>query len=95
MPQAIAPILPLPVDVAAQIKASAAITSLCGVVIGLVENSLDAEATKIEANVDFRRGTCIVEDDGHGIAPSEFSHSGGLGKPHRMQCANTIYHGLY
>lgn len=95
MPQAIAPILPLPVDVAAQINASAAITSLCGVVIGLVENSLDAEATKIEANVDFRRGTCIVEDDGHGIAPSEFSHSGGLGKPHRMQCSITIYHGLY
>lgn len=84
MPQAIAPILPLPVDVAAQIKSSAAITSLRGVVIGLVENSLDAWATKIEVNVDFRRGACIVEDDGHGISPSEFSNYGGLGKPHRM-----------
>lgn len=84
MLQAIAPILPLPVDVAAQIKSSAAITSLGGVVIGLVENSLDAGATKIEANVDFRRGACIVEDDGHGISPSEFSDCGGLGKPYRM-----------
>lgn len=92
MPQAIAPILPLPIGVAAQIKSSAAITSLCGVVIGLVENSLDAGAKKIEANVDFRRGTCIVEDDGHGISPSEFSHYGGLGKPHRTLCSLTMYH---
>lgn len=84
MPQAIAPILPLPADVAAQIKSSVAITSLGGAVIGLVENSLDAEARKIEANVDFRRGACTVEDDGHGISPLEFSHCGGLGKPHRM-----------
>lgn len=84
MPQAVSPILPLPANVAAHINSSAAITSLCGVVIGLVENSLDAGATKIEANVDFRRGACIVEDDGHGISPSEFSDYGGLGKPHRM-----------
>lgn len=79
----IAPILPLPVEVAALIKSSVAITSLGGVVIGLVENSLDAGARKIEVSVDFRRGACTVEDDGHGIPPMEFSHCGGLGKPHR------------
>lgn len=84
MPQAISPILPLPVDVAVQIESAAAITSLRGAVIGLVENSLDAGARKIEVIVDFSRGACTVEDDGHGISPPEFSHCGGLGKPHRM-----------
>lgn len=84
MPDAIPPILPLPTDVAARINSSVALTSLSEAVIGLVENSLDAGARKIEANVDFRRGACTVEDDGHGISPLEFSHSGGLGKPHRM-----------
>lgn len=78
-----APILPLPPEVAAQIKSSTAIPSLNSVVIGLVENCLDAGARKIHVNVDFRRGACIVEDDGYGIPPVEFSESGGLGKPYR------------
>lgn len=91
MTQAIAPILPLPVDVAALIKSSVAITSLVEAVVGLVENSLDAGAQKIEVHVDFRRGACTVEDDGHGISPLEFSHCGGLGKPHRTRRSFTIY----
>lgn len=78
-----AQILPLPADVVAQIKSSTAITSLSSVVIGLVENSLDAGARKIEIIVDFRRGQCTVEDDGSGIPPLEFSDTGGLGKPYR------------
>ncbi len=82
----VAPISPLPAEVAAQIKSSTAITSLGGVIIGLIENSLDAGARKIEASVDFRRGGCIVEDDGKGISPLEFSESGGLGKRYRMLC---------
>ena len=80
----ITPILPLPAEVAAQIKSSTTITSLNSVVIGLVKNSLDAEARRIEVSVDFRRGGCIVEDDGNGIPPIEFSEKGGLGKPYRM-----------
>lgn len=78
-----AQILPLPAEVVAQIKSSTAITSLSGVIIGLVENSLDARARKIEISVDFRRGQCSVEDDGSGIPPLEFSSNGGLGKPYR------------
>ncbi|EUC43786.1 hypothetical protein COCMIDRAFT_38302 [Bipolaris oryzae ATCC 44560] len=73
-------ILPLPDDVVAQIKSSAAIVSLAGVVLELVKNSLDAKATRVEATVDFVRGGCIVEDDGLGISPLEFSDKGRLGK---------------
>lgn len=78
-----AQILPLPAEVIAQIKSSTAITSLSSVVIGLVENSLDAGARKIEISVDYHRGQCTVEDDGIGIPPLEFSNNGGLGKPYR------------
>ena len=75
-------ILPLPVEVAAQLKSSTAIPSQDCVVLGLVENALDASASRIEVSVDFPRGSCSVEDDGYGIHPIEFSEIGGLGKPH-------------
>lgn len=74
------PIEPLPPDVVAQIKSSTTITNLAQVVLGLVQNSLDAGATKIEVTIDARRGGCTVEDDGSGIVPSEFALDGGLGK---------------
>ncbi|KAH7094453.1 DNA mismatch repair protein [Paraphoma chrysanthemicola] len=75
-------ILPLPADVVAQIKSSTAIVSLAGVVLELLKNALDAQATKVDATVDFARGACIVQDDGLGIAPLEFAEDGGLGKLH-------------
>ena len=77
------PIRPLPADVAAQIKSSTSIPSLPRAVLGLVKNSLDAGASKIELSVDFGRGSCSIEDDGLGILPAEFECSGGLGKPFR------------
>ena len=73
-------ILSLPEDVATQISSSTAIPSLTSVIIGLLENSLDAGATEIEIRVDFRRASCDVEDDGVGIIPEEFAEEGGLGK---------------
>ena len=76
-------ILPLPADVAKQISSSVAITSLNNVVIGLVKNSLDAGARKIDVEVDYHRGACAVEDDGQGIPASEFLDGGGLAKRHR------------
>ncbi|EKG21552.1 DNA mismatch repair protein [Macrophomina phaseolina MS6] len=76
------PIAPLPPDVVAQIKSSTAITSLTAAVLGLVQNSLDSGATKIEISVDAWRGGCTVEDNGLGILPSEFREEGGLGKPY-------------
>lgn len=76
-------ILPLPAEVVAQIKSSATITSLTSALLGLVQNSLDAHATKINIDVDFRRGGCVVEDDGLGILPAEFGEDSGFGKLYR------------
>ena len=83
MSTASASILPLPSEVAAQIRSSTAIPSLNSVVIGLVKNSLDAGARQLYIDVDYARGNCTVEDDGYGIPPSEFTEDGGLAKPHR------------
>ncbi|RYP70119.1 hypothetical protein DL771_005631 [Monosporascus sp. 5C6A] len=72
----------LPKEVICQIKSSTTITSLNGVICGLVKNSLDAEATKISVSVDYARGNCSVEDNGLGIPPAEFKLDGDLGKLH-------------
>ena len=73
-------ILPLPTEVAAQIASSSTIGSLDSVVLGLVENALDAGARKININVNPKQGQCTVEDDGEGISFREFEERGGLGK---------------
>ncbi|KAL0940416.1 vacuolar membrane protein [Colletotrichum truncatum] len=73
-------IKPLSEDVIRRIRSSAIITSLNGVVCGLIKNSFDAGATKINITIDYSRGSCTVEDDGLGIPPSEFRETGGLGK---------------
>lgn len=77
-------IKPLPGDVVAQIKSSVVVTSLNNVICGLIRNSLDAEATRINVTVDYPRGSCSIEDNGSGIPPSEFKEGGGLGQLHRM-----------
>jgi DNA mismatch repair protein MLH3 len=77
-------IRPLPQDVIDQIKSSVTITSLNGVILELVKNSLDARSHKIEVSVDYLHGNCTVEDDGLGILPSEFEEKGGLAK---LYCA--------
>lgn len=77
----VAPILPLPPDVAAQIKSSTTITAIKDVVLGLLRNSIDACSTQIIVTVDPARGSCVVRDDGTGIAAAEFEVDGGLGQP--------------
>ncbi|KAJ5745451.1 hypothetical protein N7520_010633 [Penicillium odoratum] len=72
----------LPPDVAAKIKSSIAITHIIGVILELVKNALDANASTVHVSVDFKRGGCIVEDDGDGIPAVEFESNGGLGKAH-------------
>ena len=49
----------------------------------LLKNSLDASSKKIDISVDYSRGSCVLEDDGLGILPSEFGDEGGLGKLYR------------
>jgi DNA mismatch repair protein MLH3 len=78
-------IQPLSPAVIAQIKSSITITHLNSVVTELLKNSLDAHSKKIDINVDYARGGCVVEDDGLGILPSEFGESGGLGKLYRKK----------
>ncbi|KAJ5179732.1 hypothetical protein N7492_002942 [Penicillium capsulatum] len=94
-----AAIRPLPESVAAKIKSSTSITHLNGVILELVKNALDAGARTALVSVDFRRGSCIVEDDGNGIPPAEFEPTGGLGKPHhtsKLQQAGAFSHrGLF
>ena len=90
MPDTTPSILPLPPDVAAQIKSSTTITSLSTVVLGLLANSLDADARRVDISVDLRRGAATVEDDGNGIPPKEFGESGGLGKPYREMTLDTL-----
>jgi DNA mismatch repair protein MLH3 len=76
-------IQPLPADVVAQLKSSITIANLNFVVCELLKNSLDAGAGKVNISIDQARGTCLVEDDGLGIPPTEFGETGGLGKLYR------------
>lgn len=73
-------ILPLSAEAITQIHSSKHITSLNGVVCALLENSLDAEASRVEIAVDWRKGACTVDDNGVGIPSAEFGENGSLGK---------------
>ncbi|KAI0397166.1 hypothetical protein F5Y17DRAFT_416530 [Xylariaceae sp. FL0594] len=87
----------LPDEAIAQIKSSATIASLNGVVNGLICNSLDSGATKITVSVDYERGNCTVEDDGMGISPAEFKPGGSLGRLYytsKYPAGNNV-HGRY
>ncbi|KKF96501.1 DNA mismatch repair enzyme (predicted ATPase) [Ceratocystis platani] len=76
-------IRPIPSTAVAQIRSSAQLTSLNEVIVGLTQNALDAEASRIRITLDYVLGNCVVEDNGNGILPTEFASSGGLGKAHR------------
>lgn len=80
------PIRPLPPEVAAKIRSSVRITHLNEVALELVKNALDADAQSITIIVDFRRGGLIVQDDGHGIPPTEFEEGSGLAQAHSKFC---------
>ncbi|KAI9671871.1 MAG: DNA mismatch repair protein [Alyxoria varia] len=74
-------IVPLPDSVAAKVKGSTRIIDLADVVVGLLKNSLDAQAQTVDVVVSFAGGSCTIEDDGTGIALREFRDDGGLLKP--------------
>lgn len=65
---------------AVQIEASATIPDLNSVIEGLLCNSLDAGATRIDLVVDHSRAACSVEDNGEGIAVINFREGSRLGK---------------
>jgi len=82
-------ILPIQAEDVAQIKSSINITTLEDAVLGLLCNALDAEATKIEIDVQSDRGSCTVTDNGFGIPEYEFTEDGGLLKVYCV-CSKTI-----
>ncbi|KAM3498992.1 hypothetical protein MY10362_007724 [Beauveria mimosiformis] len=90
-------IRPLPKDVIEKITSSSSIVSLNGAVCGLVRNSLDAGARKVNIVLDYVRGNCTVEDDGEGISAEEFSVNGGLAKPNNSSRFPHLssYHGRH
>lgn len=78
-------IRPLSAEDISQIHSSKHITSLQGVILSLLENSLDAGSSKVEITVDWPRGACTVDDNGPGIPAGEFAENGGLC---RMYCTS-------
>ncbi|GAB7342195.1 hypothetical protein MBLNU457_g0445t2 [Dothideomycetes sp. NU457] len=79
----------LSANVVSQVQSSIRITSLGDVVLGLFDNCLDAEASKIHISLDLERGWCTVEDDGFGIAPgrlteNDLAATNPLANQHRM-----------
>ncbi|EED23686.1 DNA mismatch repair protein (Mlh3), putative [Talaromyces stipitatus ATCC 10500] len=81
------PILPLPPEVAKKVQSSLKITNLNAVVVELVKNALDAGAGSLSIVVDYKRGGCIVEDDGYGLPAEEFMDGAGLCRPHHTSKA--------
>jgi DNA mismatch repair protein MLH3 len=82
MPSQPSSIRPLPPESQAQTRSSVVITSLNDVVIGLVENVLDAGATCADIRLDYVKGYCSVTDNGVGIPVAEFGTDGHLGSLH-------------
>ena len=80
----------LPQDDIDKIKSSVAITTLNGVIDGLLRNSLDASATTVYLNLDYAKGNCTLLDNGDGIPPQEFGDTGGLCKLHRKSLQELV-----
>ncbi|OKL59053.1 hypothetical protein UA08_05749 [Talaromyces atroroseus] len=94
-----APILPLPPEVAKKVQSSVRITNLNEVVVELIKNALDADAGSLNITIDYRRGGCIVEDDGYGLPAAEFQAGSGLCRAHYTSKAGrqsaSSYKGLF
>ena len=76
------PILPLSDEVRSQIAATIEIRTLIDAVEQFLRNSIDARATSIDIEVDFKTGHCSVTDDGDGIPAIEFNQQSLLAQAH-------------
>lgn len=50
-----------------RLRSTQILTSMPQIVLELLQNSLDAEATVVEIGLDTREWTCWVKDNGHGL----------------------------
>ncbi|KAK5949207.1 DNA mismatch repair protein [Knufia fluminis] len=64
----------------ARIKSAVQILSLSDVILELVKNALDAQASSIKVVLNYAHGFCSVLDNGHGIPANEFSEHGRLAR---------------
>lgn len=62
------PVLPLSSETQSQLRSTQILTSLPQIISELVQNSLDAKATRIEVGVDVVQWECWIKDDGTGIS---------------------------
>lgn len=67
MPDTQPPIERLPAPTQAKLRSTQLLTSVPQVVSELVQNSLDANATRIDIGLHCKEWMCWVRDDGHGI----------------------------
>lgn len=84
----------------ARIQSAVQILSLTDVVVELVKNALDAQASSIRAVLNYATGYCSVLDNGHGIPAKEFSKDGRLARVYctskaGRQCHTYGRHGRY
>lgn len=76
MPTVAPTIKQLPESVTVRLRSTLVITTLSDAISELVQNSLDAGARNIKIQANLLRNSCVVEDDGVGIAPVDVSMVG-------------------
>lgn len=70
------PIAPLPPRTASHLRSSIILPSLPSILTELIQNALDANATKIDTSIDLARWTVACHDNGHGIGWADLQQLG-------------------
>ncbi|PWW74976.1 hypothetical protein C7212DRAFT_358574 [Tuber magnatum] len=65
------PIRLLPESVSARMRSTLTITNIADVISELLQNAIDAGARNLAIAINLGRNSCVLEDDGHGIAPED------------------------
>lgn len=82
-------ILPLEMETQTKLASSVRLLSLNQVIMGLLENALDARSRTIRITLNYSWGFCSVQDDGVGIDKQEFEVDRYLATPYCTSKANS------